>query len=60
MKFNDFEKYLMIKGLILVEEQTKNEIREQIAEGGHPIMTEGFTEMTIKEILNKLNFLTIE
>ena len=60
MKFNGFEKYLIVQGLNIAKEQAKNEIREQIAEGKMPIMTEEFIEMTVKETLDKLNKLTIE
>jgi hypothetical protein len=60
MKFNGFEKYLIVQGLNMAKEQAVNEIREAIAKGEHPIMTEGFIDITVKETLDKLNKLTVE
>jgi len=60
MKFNGFEKYLIIQGLNIVKEQAKTEIREAIAKGEMPIMTEDFIDITVKEALDKLNKLTVE
>jgi hypothetical protein len=60
MKFNGFEKYLIVQGLNMAKEQAINEIRESIANGEHPIMTEGFIDITIKEALDKLNTLSVE
>jgi hypothetical protein len=60
MKFNGFEKYLIVQGLNMAKEQAKTEIREQIANGQMPIMTEEFIDITVKETLNKLNNLSVE
>jgi len=60
MKFSGFEKYLIVQGLNMVKEQSKTEIREAIAKGEHPIMTEEFIDITVKEALDKLNTLSVE
>jgi hypothetical protein len=44
----------------MAKEQAKTEIREQIANGQMPIMTEEFIDITVKETLNKLNNLSVE
>jgi hypothetical protein len=60
MKFSGFEKYLIVQGLNMAKEQAITEIREQISKGEHPIMTEGFIDITVKETLNKLNNLSVK
>lgn len=55
-----FEAHLIKLGLEVVSAQTKKEIQDAQQLGRNHIMTEGFVDMTIKELLNKIDHLTIK
>ena len=52
--FNAFEAHLIKLGLDNASEQMKKEIREAEKLGRHHIMTEGFVDMTINELKEKI------
>ena len=55
---NGFEVHLIKNGLDLVSAQIKEEIQEAEKLGKNHIMTEGFVNMTINEIVRKIDDLT--
>jgi len=59
-KFNGFEKHLLEKGLEMVMEQMKSDIREIEDKGKNALMTEGYVDMIGKETLEKLVNLTLK
>jgi hypothetical protein len=57
---NGFEAHLIVKGLELVANDMKKDIVDVEKRGGNHIMTEGFVDMTIDELIKKINHLTIK
>ena len=55
---NGFEVHLIKNGLDLVSAQIKEEIQEAEKLGKNHIMTKGFVNMTINEIVRKIDDLT--
>lgn len=59
-KFNGFEKYLIVQGVERVALEMKAEIRDIEERGKNPLMTIGYVEMVMKELLDKVNSFTIK
>ena len=59
LMINEFEAHLIKLGLESVSEEMKKEIQEA-KKLGRNHMTEGFVDMTINELLKKINHLTIK
>ena len=57
---NGFEAHLIKLGLESVSAEMKKEIQEAEKLGRNHIMTEGFVDMTINELLKKIDHLTIK
>ena len=57
-KFNQFEGILIQEGLKLVMESRVSEVRRAEAQGKTPIVTAEFFEMTIKELMGKVDEMT--
>ena len=57
---NGFEVHLIKNGLDLVSSKIKEEIQEAEKLGRNHIMTEGFVDMTMIEILRKIDDLTVK
>jgi hypothetical protein len=53
-KFTDFECSLIVQGLQLVAEGWKAEITEAEAEGKRSIFTQGYVDMFVKELTDKV------
>jgi hypothetical protein len=53
-KFNEFECSLIVQGLQLVAEGWKAEITEVEAEGKRSIFTQGYVDMVVKELTEKV------
>jgi hypothetical protein len=52
---NGYEAHLIKLGLAAVSAKLKKEIQEAEKLGRNHIMTEGFVDMTINELINKVN-----
>ena len=59
-KFNGFEKYLIVQGVERVALEMKAEIRDIEERGKNPLMTIGYVEMVMKELLDKVISFTIK
>jgi hypothetical protein len=59
-KFNGFEKYLIVQGVERVALEMKADIRDIEEKGKNPLMTIGYVEMVMKELLDKVNSFTIK
>jgi hypothetical protein len=57
-KFNEFEALLIKEGLNKVKEGMIAEVKEAEASGKTPIMTAGFVEMTVEELVKKVEEMT--
>jgi hypothetical protein len=53
-KLNGFEKFLILEGLGRVKENMIAEIEKVEGLGKNPIMTSGFVEMTISDLILKM------
>jgi hypothetical protein len=53
-KLNGFEKFLILEGLGKVKENMIAEIEKAEGLGKNPIMTSGFVEMTISDLILKM------
>jgi hypothetical protein len=53
-KLNGFEKFLILEGLGRVKENMIAEIEKAEGLGKNPIMTSGFVEMTISDLILKM------
>jgi hypothetical protein len=51
---NEFEKSLIIQGLEMVMEAMISEVEAIEAAGKNPLMTKGFVEMTINDLVRKI------
>lgn len=59
-KFNLFEAYLILEGLKEVAASMKEGIEKTEAEGKLPLMATGFVDMIVKDIVEKVNSLTLK
>jgi len=59
-KFNGFEAYLILEGLKEVSASMKEGIEKTLAEGKMPLMTTGYVDMVIKDVVEKVNSLTLK
>lgn len=57
-KFNQYEMYLITEGLKLLGKAMKKEIEAVEADGRMPLMTQGYVDMTIENVVEKVKELT--
>ena len=59
-KFNGFEKYFITTALKHAIEEAENDIKELVSEGKVPIYAEGYFEMVGRELIAKVNSMTLK
>jgi hypothetical protein len=59
-KFNEFECSLIVQGLQLVAEGWKAEIAQVEAEGKRSMFTQGYVDMVVKELTEKVQLGTLK
>jgi len=59
-KLNGFEKYLIVTGVEKVALEMKADIRDLEERGKNPLMTIGYVEMVMKELLGKVDSFSIK
>lgn len=59
-KFNGFEKYFITTALNHAIEEAENDIKKLVSEGKRPIYAEGYFEMVGKELIAKVNSMTLK
>ena len=59
-KFNGFEKYFITTALRYAIEEAENDIKELLSEGKRPIYAQGYFEMVGKELIAKVNSMTLK
>ena len=59
-KFNGFEKYFITAALKHAIEEAENDIKELVSEGIRPIYAQGYFEMVGKELIAKVNSMTLK
>jgi hypothetical protein len=59
-KFNGFEKYFITTALKHAIEEAEESIKELVSEGKRPIYAEGYFEMVGKELIAKVNDMTLK
>ena len=59
-KFNGFEKYFITTALKHAIEEAENDIKELVSEGKRPIYAEGYFRMVGKELIAKVNDMTLK
>jgi hypothetical protein len=59
-KFNEFECSLIVQGLQLVAEGWKAEITKVEAEGKRSMFTQGYVDMVVKELTEKVQLGTLK
>ena len=59
-KFNGFEKYFITTALKHAIEEAENDIKELVSEGIRPIYAQGYFEMVGKELIAKVNSMTLK
>ena len=59
-KFNGFEKYFITTALNHAIEEAENDIKRLVSEGKRPIYAEGYFEMVGKELIAKVNSMTLK
>ena len=59
-KFNGFEKYFITTALKHAIEEAENDIKELLSEGKRPIYGQGYFEMVGKELIAKVNSMTLK
>ena len=59
-KFNGFEKYFITTALEHAIEEAESEIKKLVSEGKRPIYAEGYFEMVGKELIAKVNSMTLK
>jgi len=59
-KFNGFEKYLLVQGLERVALDMKVDIRDLEERVKNPLMTIGYVEMFMKDLLSKVDSFSIK
>lgn len=60
VKLNGFEKYLIISGVEKVALEMKADIRNIEESGKNPLMTIGYVESVMKELLSKVDSFSIK
>ena len=60
VKLNGFEKYLIVTGVERVALEMKCDIRNIEESGKNPLMTIGYVEMVMKELLSKVDSFSIK
>ena len=59
-KFNGFEKHFITIALKRAIEEAENDIKRLVSEGKRPIYAEGYFEMVGKELIAKVNNMTLK
>ena len=59
-KFNGFEKYFITTALNHAIEEAESDIKKLVSEGKRPIYAEGYFEMVGKELIAKVNSMTLK
>ena len=59
-KLNGFEKYLIVTGVERVALEMKADIRNIEESGKNPLMTIGYVEMVMKDLLSKVDSFSIK
>ena len=59
-KFNGFEKYFITTALNHAIEEAENDIKRLVSEGKRPIYAEGYFEMVGRELIAKVNSMTLK
>ena len=59
-KFNGFEKYFITTALKHAIEEAESDIKKLVSEGKRPIYAEGYFEMVGKELIEKVNDMTLK
>ena len=59
-KLNGFEKYLIVTGVEKVALEMKADIRDLEERGKNPLMTIGYVEMVMKDLLSKVDSFSIK
>ena len=59
-KFNGFEKYFITTALKHAIEEAESDIKKLVSEGKRPIYAEGYFEMVGKELIAKVNSMTLK
>ena len=59
-KFNGFEKYFITTELNHAIEEAEENIKELVREGKRPIYAEGYFKMVGKELIAKVNDMTLK
>ena len=59
-KLNGFEKYLIVTGVEKVALEMKADIRNIEESGKNPLMTIGYVEMVMKDLLSKVDSFSIK
>ena len=59
-KFNGFEKYFITTALNHAIEEAESDIKKLVSEGKRPIYAEGYFEMVGKELIAKVNDMTLK
>ena len=59
-KFNGFEKYFITTALNHAIEEAENDIKRLVSDGKRPIYAEGYFEMVGKELIAKVNNMTLK
>ncbi len=60
VKLNGFEKFLIVSGVERVALEMKCDIRNIEEQGKNPLMTIGYVEMVMKELLAKVDSFSIK
>jgi hypothetical protein len=59
-KFNGFEKYFITTALKHAIEEAENDIKKLVSEGKRPMYAEGYFTMVGKDLINKVNSMTLK
>ena len=59
-KFNGFEKYFITTALNHAIEEAESDIKKLVSEGKRPIYAEGYFKMVGKELIAKVNDMTLK
>ena len=59
-KFNGFEKYFITTALKHAIEEAESDLKKLVSEGKRPIYAEGYFRMVGKELIEKVNDMTLK
>ena len=59
-KFNGLEKYFITTALNHAIEEAENDIKKLVSEGKRPMYAEGYFTMVGKDLINKVNSMTLK